>query len=554
MRCVRALTALLLGAAVASCSKVADTSATGTQPGAEANSWTRPGVLTYAEAQDPALLDPILAASAPTGDLSMLIYSYAVRYDEHAKPVPDLLTEVPTVENGDVSPDGLTLRYKIRPNAKWHDGVAVTSKDLWFTWQCVMNPHNNVVTTDGYKDIASIDYSDPHVAVIHMKRLYAPYLQQIFGVNGNAAVLPEHLLAKYNDDKGSFNRAPYQSAPVGSGPFKFVSWQRGASVRLEAFPDFYLGKPKLTEIVFKILPDEVTMATQVRTHEVDLALHADGSAWPQYQNIPGVIASAPPVYTFDHIDFNLARPLFAHDLLLRRALATAIDRRAIVAKVLHGLGTLTDTDESPLIGQAYDPNTMHDRFDPVKARAMLDADGWKLGPNGIRVKGGVPLHFQISTESESAAFRAMEVLVQEYWHAVGADVEVKNSPTTLMFDNTSIGILQGGHYDTAIFAWYAAADPDDSAIYSADNFPPRGQNNMKWNNPRATAAMNDALKTLDWPRRKRDYFVVQEEFAKDVPSIVIDFRKEPIAMNSDLKGFDPSPVISPFWDPWDYSI
>jgi len=484
----------------------------------------------------------------------MLIFSYAVRYDDHAKPIPDLLTEVPTVDNGDVSKDGLTLRYKIRPNAKWHDGVPVTSKDLWFTWQCVMNPHNNVITTDGYKDIASIDYSDPLVAVIHMKRLYAPFLQQIFGVNGNAAVLPEHLLAKYNDDKGSFNRAPYQSAPIGSGPFKFVSWQRGASVRLEAFPDFYLGKPKLTEIVFKILSDETTMATQVRTHEVDLALHGAGAIWAQYQNIPGVIASAPPVYTFDHIDFNLGRPLFAHDLMLRRALATAIDRRAIVAKVLHGLGTLTDTDESPLIGQAYDPNTMHYSFDPAKARAMLDADGWKMGPNGIRVKDGVPLHFQIATEAESAAFREMEVLVQGYWHAVGADVEVKNSPTTLMFDNTSIGILQGGHYDTALFAWYAAADPDDSAIYSGDNVPPRGQNNMRWNDPRATAAMNDALQTLDWPRRKRDYFIVQEEFAKDMPSIVIDFRKEPIAQNSDLKGFTPSPVISPFWDPWNYSI
>ena len=550
-RAISLVAALLVGAALAGCSKVPDTapSPTGAQ-----NAWTRAGVLTYAEAQDPALLNPMLAASSPVGDLSMLLFSYAVRYDDHAKPIPDLLTEVPTVANGDVSSDGLTLRYKIRPNAKWHDGVAVTSKDLWFTWQCVMNPHNNVVTTDGYKDIASIDYRDPHVAVIHMRKIYAPYLQQIFGVNGNAAVLPEHLLAKYNDDKGSFNHAPYQSAPVASGPFKFVSWQRGASVRLEAFPDFYLGRPKLTEIVFKILPDEVTMATQVRTHEVDLALHGAGAIWPQYQHIPGVIASDPPVYTYDHIDFNLGRPLFAHDLMLRRALAIAIDRRAIVAKVLHGLGTPTDTDESPLIGAAYDPNTMHYPFDPAKARAMLDADGWKMTASGVRMRSGVPLHFQISTESESAAFRAMEVLVQSDWHAVGADVEVKNAPTNLMFDNTSVGILQGGHYDTAIFAWFGAADPDDSAVYSADNFPPRGQNNMQWNSPRATAAMNDALQTLDWPRRKRDYFIVQEEFAKDMPSLVIDYRKEPIAMNSDLKGFAPSPVISPFWDPWNYSI
>ncbi len=547
----RVLAAFLAGAAIVGCSKAPDPTAA--SAGAR-HAWTRPGVLTYAEAQDPALLDPMLAASVPAGDLSMFIYSYAVRYDDKARPVPDLLTEVPTLENGDVSRDGLTLRYRIRPNATWHDGAPVTSKDLWFTWRCVMNPHNNVVTTDGYKDIASIDYRDPHVAVIHMKRLYAPFLQQIFGVNGNAAVLPEHLLAKYNDDKGSFNHAPYQSAPVGSGPFTFVSWQRGASVRMKAYAGFYLGRPKLDEVIFKILPDENTLATQVRTHEVDLALHAAGQIWPQYQQIPGVIAFAPPIYTFDHLDFNLADPLFARDRDLRRALAYALDRKAIVANVMHGLGTLTDTDESPLIGKAYDPNTQHYPYDPARARALLDSDGWRTGPDGIRRKAGTPLRFQISTQTESQNGRAIETEAQSYWRAVGADAEVKNAPTSLFFDNTAVGIVQGGHYQTAEFAWSGAADPDASAIYSADNFPPRGQNGLRWNNARATAAMNDALQTIDWPRRKRDYFIVQEEFAKDMPSIVVDYRKEPIAMNGDLKGFTPSPVISPFWDPWNYSI
>ncbi len=204
----------------------------------------------------------VLNASAVNGDLSMFIYSYAVRYDQNAHPVPDAVSEIPTVANGDVSKDGLTLKYKLRRNMKWQDGQPLTCADLKFTWQVVMNPHNNVVTTDGYKDIRDIDCSDPYVTVVHMKRLYAPYLQQLWGVNGNAAILPQHILAKYNDDRGSFNTAPYNSMPIGSGPFKVIEWQRGNEVRMEANPYFYLGKPKLREVIFKVMPDENTMETQ----------------------------------------------------------------------------------------------------------------------------------------------------------------------------------------------------------------------------------------------------------------------------------------------------
>ena len=120
----------------------------------------------------------------------------------------------------------------------------MTCRDLRFTWQVVMNRANNVVTQDGYRDIKDIDCSDPPVAVVRMKKIYAPYLQQLWGVNGNAAILPAHLLEKLNDARGSFKTAPYQSAPVGSGPFAFVRWDRGSEVVMKAFDGFFLGKPK----------------------------------------------------------------------------------------------------------------------------------------------------------------------------------------------------------------------------------------------------------------------------------------------------------------------
>ena len=550
---IRWCAALAAAVFLVSCSKQGG----GPAASAAGNAWTRPGILRFAENQDIKTLNPVLGASATTGDLSMFIYSYAVRYNDKAQPVPDAVSEVPTVANGDVSKDGLTLKYKLRHNITWQDGQPLTCDDLKFTWQVVMNPKTNIATTDGYKDIKDIDCSDKYVAVVHMKKLYAPYLQQLWGVNGNAAILPKHLLQKYNDN-GSINNAPYNAMPIGSGPFKVVEWQRGNEVRLEAYPNYFMGKPKLKEVVFKIMPDENTMETQLQTHEIDMLARGTGINWPRYQALAanpknGLKAIRVDSFLFDHIDFNLRSPILS-DRNVRLALAYATNRQEIITKIMHGSAVAAETDQSPLLSWAYTNDFEHHPFDPAKARQILDAAGWKAGPDGIRVKNGQRLEFDLSTQTEATTGRAIQTLLQREWHDVGVQADVKNYSTAQMFENGAAGILEGGHYDAAIYAWVASADPDDSSLYSAHDFGPIGQNTLFWNNARATAAMDDALQTIDQNRRKADYKIVQQEMAKDVPTIIISFRKEPYVYNTDLQGFTPSPVISAFWNPWEYSI
>ncbi len=548
-RAARGALAFACVAALGGCTKVGGTAASG-----GGNSWTHHGRLVYAENSDVKALNPMLATSAPPLDLSMFVFSYAVRYNAAVKPVPDALREIPTLANGDVSADGLTLKYKLRPNIFFHDGVRLTCRDLRFTWQAVMNPHNLDVTQDGYRDIRDIDCRNPLIAVVHMKRIYAPFLQQLWGVNGNAPILPEHILAKYNDASGSFNTAPFQSKPIGSGPFSVERWDRGSQVILKAFDKYYLGKPKLREVVFKYVPDGNTLVAQLKTHEIDMGVHIGANEWPLVRNIPGFVSDSPPVYTFDHVDFNLRRPLFA-DVSVRRALSMALDRKLILDKVAFGRGDLTDTALSSKISWAWTGDTAHFDFDLAKARALLDADGWKAGARGIRAKNGQRLAFNLSTQSDSTTGRAYEAMVQSMWHDVGADVSIKNAETATFFDNNpATGTLQGGHYDVAIFAWGGAADPDDSAIYSARNMPPRGQNALFWNDAIATRAMDDELATVDETRRKSAFAVEQRQFASQVPSIVLFYRREPQTYNSDLKGYSASPVISPFWNPHTYSI
>ncbi|BDE05766.1 peptide-binding protein [Vulcanimicrobium alpinum] len=510
--------------------------------------------LVVSSISDPKGLNPAFATATPTLELSALLFSYAVRYDDKARAVPDAVSEIPSIANGDVTDRGLTIKYKLRHGIKWHDGQGdLTCNDMKSTWKMMVNPKNIIDTTVGWNSIRDIDCRDPYVAVVHMKTVYAPFLQQLWGVNGNSPILPAHIIDKYNDANGSMNQAPFNSAPVGSGPYKFVSWQRGSRIRLEAFPQYFLGKPKIREIVYKIVPDGNTLTTQVQTHEVQIAWNLPAAQYGQLQKVSGVRTIAPVVYVFDHFDFNLTRPIFA-DVRVRRALTHAVDRRSLLEKVQHGLGELSPTFMDPtLYKDAYDPTVMQYPFDPLKAKALLDEAGWRTGADGVRAKNGQRFAFELSATVESNTAKAIQQQVISYWKAIGADVTVKNYPTTLYFDQTSKGTLAGGKFDVAIYAWSGAADIDQSAIYSAHFMPPQGQNYPRWRNARATAAMDDANATVDQARRIRDYKIVQQEFAKDDPSIILWFRRDVTSYPAALKGFTATPVITiPFWNPWAY--
>lgn len=503
-------------------------------------------------------LNVALDGSTISADLSYFIFSYAVRYNAKAEPVPDALIEVPTTANGDVSKDGLTLKYKLRHNITFQDGVPLTCKDVVFSWRYIMDPHTNVSATDGFSSIKSIDCPDPYTAVLHMKTVYAPFLQTIFGPNGNMPILPEHLLAKYMDGRGGQNTAPFNSMPIGSGPFKVIEWTRGSVVRMSAYSNYFMGKPKLNEVDYYTEPDENTLETQIQTHALDMLARGTAINWPRYKALGddpknGLKAIQVNSFIYDHIDFNLQNPIL-NDVGVRRALAYATNRDEIRAKIMHGAEYPADTPEHPLFSWAYTTDVTHYPYDPAKAKALLDADGWRVGPDGIRVKNGTRLEFNLSTQTEATGNKATQALVQRQWHDVGVQADVKNYPTSQMFANGAEGILAGGHFDVALYAWSGAADPDLDPLYSADNFGPRGQNYMRWANARATAAQKDALLTVDQNKRKADYVIFQQELAKDVPTIIYGFKKEPYVYNTDLQGYDPSPVISSFWNCWEYSI
>ena len=162
----------------------------------------------------------------------------------------------------------------------------------------------------------------------------------------------------------------------------------------------------------------------------------------------GLVTKSGDSFDFGRLDFNLTRPIVG-DRNVRIALTFATDRAAIVKKLLHGLGVLAETDQHPRLSWAYTNDVTHYRYDPQQARAILDADGWKLGSDGVRVKRGRRFEFSLINPSGSSRPTAKEIFLQREWRDVGAVVAIENYPSGRFAGSSAAGIIEGGHYDVA---------------------------------------------------------------------------------------------------------
>ena len=194
-------------------------------------------------------------------------------------------------------------------------------------------------------------------------------------------VLPKHLLSQYPD----LNRVAYNSQPVGTGPFIVDHWQRGQKIIFRANPHYWRGRPKLDRIEFTAIPDENTILTQLQAHEVDLEWNAPVSQYPSLQKLTGFRLTLTPFTQYSQIVFNLRTPALA-DVQVRRALAYATNVDGYIQKITHGVQIRAASDQ-PEYSWAYTPNLPRYDFDQQKARALLDAAGWRVGPGRYSGEG-----------------------------------------------------------------------------------------------------------------------------------------------------------------------
>lgn len=534
---------LALGAALllSACSE-----ASGTPHAAGANAWTTPHVLTISDGGDVNTLTPHFATSAAVVNLSEMTMAWLLKFDRHNQQYPELATEVPTQKNGGVSKDGLTITYHIRRGVKWSDGVPFDADDVVFSTAVVNNLANNLLAR--FDDVVKVDEPDKFTVVVHLKKPESTFSVGYFSsCCANPSLLPEHLLARYPN----INNVPYNSLPVGIGPFKFERWDRSKQVVLVANPLYWRGRPKLDKIVYKIIPDRDKLLSQLEAHQVDMWWQFSGAYLARIQALSAYTVLRQPSYAYNHYDFNVTHPAVSNPVV-RRALRLALNRQELVDKVEHGVGIVQDS--ATPVTAPYFANLGTTPYDPTKANELLDEAGWTRGADGIRAKNGVKLDLNVAARAGLPLIDEQLKLVRNDWKRIGVSINVRHYPAALMFAPMQQGgVVYGDKWDVIYFTWAADTLGDYSTIYGCHSFPPAGQNNLRWCNKTAQGAMDALLGHYEQSQRNADTKVVMQEFVKDVPSIVSSLRVDMFAYNKDLKNYHPNNV-TPFDNMMDVDI
>ena len=498
-------------------------------------------------AADPGNLNPLFLhqdAASVEQQVARLSFEPFIDFDPAGREIPELLLRVPSQTNGDVSRDGRTIVYRLRPGVYWSDGVAVTSDDVLFTLRAIVDPRNPVRSREGYDRIARADAVDAHTVRITLREPWAPAVATLFG-SGTAPqfVLPAHLLER----EPRLDRAAFGTHPVGDGPFRFVSWQHGDRLVYAANPQYWRGVPRVQRLVIRVLPDPGTNFTALQSGELDWNLLSPAQ-WMTVRTRSDLGFRFVPLALVAGIALNTAHPPL-DDVRVRRALAAAIDRDAISAKLTFGRYPPIDTAQ-PLLSWAHDPTARLPRYDPAAADRALDAAGWRRGTNGIRTKGGKRLAFVYVQFPESQTGVRVAAFVERALRVRGVDVTIKSvSNAQLFLPAAQGGVLASGAFDLAYVPWPMGVDPDDSALLGCHG----SQNIMRWCDPEVDALEQRALVAPAQDERRRLYAQIEHRVAAAVPIVYLFDPAYVYAVRPRLAGFAPS-AFSPTWNASAWSL
>jgi peptide/nickel transport system substrate-binding protein len=505
----------------------------GTQPASAGST------LRIAVPQDAKTLNPLLASNTIDGFIQRFMFEPLLSANPRGEPVPMLAAQVPTRANGGISADGLTIVYRLRPNAKWSDGKPVTSRDVRFSWQAIINPSNNAVSRNGYDDISNIDTPDARTAVVHLKKRFAPFISTFFAESDQPySIVPAHVLARYAD----INQVPFDSAPaVSDGPFKFVEWVHGDHITMTANDAFFMGKPHLRRVVIRVVPNENTSVNLLRTHSIDYVFQPSIATYPALRTVPGVRLVFVNMNAYEGMSFNLQHKPF-DDPRVRMAVAYAIDKARLVRDLTYGQEKIA-TEDLPDWMWAYNPAIVPLPRNLSKARSLLQSAGVKL-----------PLNVVLVTDTANVTHKREAVQVQAMLHDIGIQAEVKTYPGDLLYAPAGAGgIVHGGKFDIALWPWYAGTDPDNSSQFTCAFMPPNGYNDARYCNPQMEALQKTALSHYDRATRTRAYHGIEALLARDNPILFFWWQRQQEALSSNVKGFDPNPAVES-WNSWQWSI
>lgn len=515
--------------------------------------------VTVAFSQEPDLVDVLFSSMSYAAWVAQMTLVGLATWDSNNNLIPLLATDIPTAANGGVSADGLTITWHLKPCLFWSDGQPLTSADVKFTEQVLVDPGNAVYTRAGYDQITSVDTPDPQTAVLHFKSLY-PGWQTLFtsGPNNQGSIQPMHIL----QGKTGLEKDPYVRWPtVASGPWLITDWVAGDHMTFLPNPNWYQGHPKLDQIQIKFVPDPETAKAALKTGDVDFVpdfAESDLADLPALE--PAIHTRVDPGPEFEHYLFNLgiqgtgtgqsdvAGPCPFQDVNVRKAIILGIDRDTLVKTLLYGKTTVPATLWPN--SQWTNTNLKPAPYDPTQAASLLDQAGYKQDtPTGIRhgMCNGKDTKLSFSFETTTKQIRKdMAVAVQSMLAKIGVEFKPNFVPSGTFFGDYASGAdMATGKFDMAGYTTGFYPDPYTdgflcSTVISKQN--QGGDNNYHLCDPKFDA-LNAAVNASADPAVRKQAVDAVQQYMVDNALVIPMYARANVMAYQDRFILPPTSVI-----------
>ncbi|MDM5191739.1 ABC transporter substrate-binding protein [Bacillus hominis] len=468
------------------------------------------------------------------GNVTSVIFASLVSTDKQGKPIPEL------AEKWDVSSDQLTYTFHLRKDLKFSDGSPLTADDVAFTLTLLHDKaYEGEVDISQYAVKGGKEYKEGKATSIEgiqvvdkqtIKVMTEKVNSQAIFVLGGTVLSKAYYGKDYKQNTSLDYLKDLYGKPLAAGPYKFDKYIPGQEVRFVANENYYAGKPKIPNFIYKITSGD-TKLQLFQTGEVDYTgLGTGDEILEQAKALEFANIQIETAASFSYIYMNNNKP-YLKDKKVRQALIYGLDRKKYVDTALKGYGTVANVPIHPTSWAYTEEGVNKYEYDKEKAKKLLDEAGWKVGSDGIREKDGQKLKLSYFGPSSAKDSDLLIPIAKENYKEIG----VEFNPEFMDF-NTMLSKVNKGDYDLASVSTPITSDPSETA---GEYLSGVNEKSLGYKNAKVDELIQKGIETVDIEKRKPIYKELYKELSDDPPVILLNYRRTITGYNGNIKGIDP---------------